>query len=104
MNDQFYSVFTHENLSDLTQCVDPVYSLIPDRPFSTDCNITNGTYKGVGGWKGGGRGGWEAEGRLRLPLRHRQQHCVSSSDTSSHNPQDRPRRSLAAVWHHTHPY
>ena len=26
------------------------------------------------------------------------------SGTSSHNPQDRPRRSLAAVWHHTHPY
>ena len=31
-----YSVFTHEDLSDLSQCVDPVYSSIPDTPFSTD--------------------------------------------------------------------
>ena len=36
LNDQFYSVFTHEDLSDLSQCVDPVYSSVPDTPFSTD--------------------------------------------------------------------
>ena len=51
-------------------------------------------YKGVGGWKGvgvagvggrrgvgwvGGGGGWEAEGRLKLPLGHRQWCCVFSS-------------------------
>ena len=36
--------------------------------FYSDCNITDGMYKGVGG---GGRGGWEAEGELKLPLRHR---------------------------------
>ena len=35
-------------------------------------------WRGGGGWDGGGGGGWEAEGGLRLPLRHRQQHCVSS--------------------------
>ena len=31
----------------------------------------NGTYKGLGGWKGGevgGVGGWEARGRLNLLL------------------------------------
>ena len=26
------------------------------------------TYKGVGGWVGGGWGGWEAGGRLYLPI------------------------------------
>ena len=26
--------------------------------FHSDCNITDGTYKGVGGWKGAGRGEW----------------------------------------------
>ena len=37
----------------------------------------------------GGGGGWEAEGGLRLPLRHRQQYCVSIiSGINSHNPQD----------------
>ena len=43
--------------------------------FHSDCNITDGTYKGVDGWEGagGGGGGWEAKGGLRLPLRHRQQ-------------------------------
>ena len=30
LNDQFYSVFTHEDLSDLSQCADSVYSSIPD--------------------------------------------------------------------------
>ena len=28
--------------------------------------------EGVGGWVGGGGGGWEAEGGLHLPLGHRQ--------------------------------
>ena len=38
--------------------------------FHSDCCITDGTYKGVGGGgEGGVGGGWEAEGRLRLPLR-----------------------------------
>ena len=64
--------------------------------FHSDCNITDGTYKGVGGigvaggeweaeggggweaegrggWEAKGGGGWEAEGRPRLPLRDRQQ-------------------------------
>ena len=36
LNDQFYSVFTHEDLSDLSQCADPAYSSIPDVSFSTD--------------------------------------------------------------------
>ena len=36
MNDQFYSVFTHEDLSDLSQSADPAYSSIPDVSFSTD--------------------------------------------------------------------
>ena len=36
LNDQFYSVFTHEDLSDLSQRIDPAYSSIPDTPFSTD--------------------------------------------------------------------
>ena len=27
---------------------------------------------------GGGGGGWEAEGWLRLPLSHRRQYCVSN--------------------------
>ena len=35
LNDQFYSVFTHEDLSDLSQCADPAYSSIPDVSFST---------------------------------------------------------------------
>ena len=47
----------------------------------------------------GGGGGWEAKGRLRLPLKT--QTAVATvcpvSGTSSHNPWDRPRRSLAAV-------
>ena len=31
--------------------------------------------------------------------------AVSSiSDRNRHNPQDRVRQSLAAIWHHTHPY
>ena len=43
--------------------------------FHSDCNVTDGTYKGVGAWEGGGGigSGWQAEGRLRLPLKHRQQ-------------------------------
>ena len=28
----------------------------------------------------------------------------SISDINRHSPQDRPRRSLAAVWYHMHPY
>ena len=57
----------------------------------------------VGGWVGGG-GGWEAEGRLTLPLRTQSSRVCQVSGTDSHNPQDRPRQSLATVWHHTHPY
>ena len=57
--------------------------------FHIDCNITDGMYKGVGGW--------EAEGGLRLLLRHRQQYRVLVSGTNSHNPQDRLRQSLAIV-------
>ena len=60
-------------------------------------------YKGVGGWEGGGKGGWEAEGGLRLPLRESSSVCPVSG-TDNHNPQDRLRQSLATVWHHTHPY
>ena len=55
-------------------------------------------YKGVGRWEGGGGGGWEAKGGLRLPLRHRQQHCVSKWHKQSQS------TGLAAVWHYTHPY
>ena len=62
--------------------------------FHSDCNFTNGTYKGVGV---GSRGG------LRLPLKI-QTAVLCGSDTNSQNPQDKPRQSLAAVWHHTHPY
>ena len=42
-----------------------------EQPFYSNCNITNGTCKGMGGWEGagGGGGGWEAEGELRLPLK-----------------------------------
>ena len=36
LNDQFYSVFTHEDLSDLSQCADLAYSSILDVSFSTD--------------------------------------------------------------------
>ena len=43
--------------------------------FHGDCNITDGTYKGLEGgrdWEGvgGGVGGWEANGGLNLPLRY----------------------------------
>ena len=40
----------------------------------------DGTYKEVGGWEGvgGGRGGWETKGGLRIPLGFIQQQCVSS--------------------------
>ena len=60
-------------------------------------HIANGMYKGVGG-------GWEAKGRLRLPLRHRQQYCVSSKWHKQSQSTGRLRQSLAAVWHHTHHY
>ena len=36
LNDQSYSVFTHEDLSDLSQCADSAYSSIPNISFSTD--------------------------------------------------------------------
>ena len=46
--------------------------MVFEQLFHSDCNITDGVYKGVGGWEGGG-GGWEAEGGLTLPLRNTQQ-------------------------------
>ena len=36
LNNQFFSVFTHEDLSDLSQCIDPTFPLAPDIAFSTD--------------------------------------------------------------------
>ena len=37
LDDQFYSVFTHEDLSDLSECADSAYSSIPDDiSYSTD--------------------------------------------------------------------
>ena len=36
LNDQLFSVFTHENLSDLSQCTNPALPLAPDIAFSTD--------------------------------------------------------------------
>ena len=57
----------------------------------------------VGGGGMGGGGGWEAEGGLRLPLRHGSNSECPVSGINSHNPQDRPRQSLVIykVWHHT---
>ena len=37
-----------------------------------------GGWEEVGWWEGGGGGGWEAEGGLHLPLRHRQWCCIFS--------------------------
>ena len=54
--------------------------------FHSDCNITNGTCKGVG----------ECEG-VRVSV------CPVSG-INSHNSQERPSQLLATVWHHTHPY
>ena len=55
-------------------------------------------YKGWRGW-------WEAEGGLHLPLGHRQWCCVfSKGQKQGHNPQDRQRWSLEAVWHHPDVY
>ena len=36
LNNQFFSVFTHEDLSDLSQCINPTFPLAPDIAFSTD--------------------------------------------------------------------
>ena len=36
LNDQLFSVFTHENLPDLSQCTNPTLPLAPDIAFSTD--------------------------------------------------------------------
>ena len=39
--------------------------------FHNHCNITDCTYKGMGGWEGdgvGGGGGWDAGGGLNLPI------------------------------------
>ena len=59
-------------------------------------------YKGVGRWEGVVRVGGQAEGRFSLPLGHRitdNGAVLSVSDRDAHNPQVRPRQSLAAVWH-----
>ena len=40
--------------------------------FHSDCNITDGVCKGVGGCEGG----WEAKGRLTPPLRDTAVECV----------------------------
>ena len=54
--------------------------------FHNDCNITNDTCKGVGGYEG--------VGESVCPV----------SGIDSYTPQDKPRQSLATFWHHTHPY
>ena len=36
LDNQFFSVFTHEDLSDLSQCINPTFPLAPDIAFSTD--------------------------------------------------------------------
>ena len=88
--------------------------------FHSDCDITDGTYKGWGGWVG-------SQKRIKATIKtqtavvcvqqvaqtatiHRTGQDTDSSSvcpvsgTNSHNPQDRPRQSLATVRHHTHPY
>ena len=75
--------------------------------FHSDCNITDGMYKGVGGWFGGGGvAGVGGKPKAGQPY-HQESHSSRVrpvSGTDSHNPQDRPGQSLATVWHHTHPY
>ena len=87
--------------------------------FHSDCNniIMNGTYKGwadgrrvwwvvgEGGWVVGDGWWWGRVGGWVKPFIKTQTAILCSvSDTNSLNSQDRPRQSLAAAWHHTHPY
>ena len=65
-------------------------------------------YKGVDRWEesgvGGGGGGSQKQVIPSIKTQAVVLHVSSISDRNRHNPQDRPRQSLAAVWHHTHPY
>ena len=36
MTTEFFSVFTHEDLSDLSQCINPAFPSAPDMAFSTN--------------------------------------------------------------------
>ena len=56
------------------------------RVFYT-CNITDGAYKGVGGWEGGEGVVWvggQDEGGLSLPLSHREWTVLSTDDKNAH--------------------
>ena len=52
----------------------------------------------------GDGGGWVAGGRIYLPNDTDSSVVPSVSDGNRLNSQDRLRPSLAAVWHHSHPY
>ena len=66
-------------------------------------------YKGVGGQEGRGVGwvlgvGGKPEAGYTLHWDTGSSAVCSISDKNRHSRQDRPRRSLAAVWYHMHPY
>ena len=84
------------------------YSLLVfEIAFYNPCNITDGTYKEVGGWEGWEWWGWGAGGNLKAgpPCHYATDSGAvpSTDDRNVHKPQDgyRLRRPLAATWHPT---
>ena len=63
-----------------------------------------------GGWRGWGVVGvagwrrWGSRRQVKVTIKRQTAVVCPVSGTDSLNPQDRPRQSLATVWHYTHPY